>query len=85
MQLTEAILNKKLVHCSLYELAETAATIIASNNHYNLLNNNCQNFCNKFLAAHSLPLYATDTEILQSAGGMVYKAASYLRGSSQQN
>ena len=77
--------QKGSVHCSLYELAETAARILASNNHYNLLNNNCQNFCNKFLTANGLQTYATDTEILQTAGGIISKAASYLHGSSQQN
>ena len=74
--------QKGEVHCSLYELAETAAIILASNKHYDLLNNNCQNFCNKFLAAYNFPTYATDTEIIKTAGGIL---SSLLQGSSQQN
>ena len=77
--------QKGEVNSSLYELAETAATILASNKHYDLLKNNCQNFCNKFLAAYNLPTYATDIEKIQTAGNLISKVAPLLRGSSQQN
>ena len=76
--------QKGEVYCTLYELAETAASILKNNPHYDLLNNNCQDFCNKFLAAYNLPTYATDTEIVQTAGKIIYTAHSLLSSSSQQ-
>ena len=77
--------RKGEVYRTLYELAETAASIFTDNPHYNLLNNNCQNFCNKFLAAYNLPTYATDTEIVQTAGKFISTVSTLLSGSSQQN
>ena len=78
-------LNQKgEVYCTLYELAETAASILKNNPHYNLLTNNCQNFCNEFLAAYNLPTYATDTEKVQIAGNIITTAYSLLSSSSQQ-
>ena len=67
--------QKGEVSCCLYGLADTAATILKSNKHYDLLDNNCQNFCSKFLAAYGLPSYATDKEIVHTVGGFIYKAA----------
>ena len=34
--------QKGEVYCTLHKLAETAASILIDNPHYNLLNNNCQ-------------------------------------------
>ena len=65
--------QKGVVYCSLNGLANTAATILASDKHYSLLDNNCQNFCNKFLAAYGLPTYATDTAMLQTTVGIINK------------
>ena len=52
--------NKGKVLCTLNELATRAERVLASNQQYNLLSNNCQTFCNKFLAANGLPTYSTD-------------------------
>lgn len=76
--------QKGEVDCSLYQLAETAAGILQKDKHYHLLNNNCQIFCNRFLAAYGLPTYATDADIVQKAGEVASKAYSYFSGSFQQ-
>ena len=76
--------QKGEVYLSLCQLAETAARILESNPHYHLLNNNCQNFCNKFLEACKLPTYATDTQVVDAAVKVACGAYSWLTSSSQQ-
>jgi len=53
---------KGSVKCTLNELALKAGGILDNNQHYYLLKNNCQNFCNYFLIANGLPTYKTDVE-----------------------
>ena len=67
--------------CTLYQLAETAARILDSNRQYDVLNNNCQHFCNKFLESNGLPTYTTDDEIAKYIQEIV---APYLSGSTSQ-
>ena len=76
--------EKGEVYRTLYELAETAARILTDNPHYDLLNNNCQSFCNKFLAAYNLPTYATDAEMVKTAGKIISTVSTVLSGFSQQ-
>lgn len=45
--------QKATVVCSLYELAAKAAEILESNPHHELLTNNCQEFCNKFIEVYT--------------------------------
>ena len=49
--------QKATVVCSLYALAETAAGVLKSNPHHDLLANNCQQFCNKFIEIYTSNLY----------------------------
>ena len=87
----KSVLERKgEVKHSLYELAETAASILESNLHYHLLNNNCQTFCNKFLEAYHLPTYKTTSENVQTivesivaVAGAAQHITSLVRGSSQ--
>ena len=76
--------RKGEVHCSLHELAETAASILESNPHYHLLNHNCQTFCNKFLKAYHLQTYETTSEKI-TAVAVVAGAVTSLLGSSSQD
>ena len=79
--------EKGVVKNSLYELSETAAGILKDNPHYHLLNNNCQNFCNKFLGTYNLPTYTTDAENVKGAATVVeaiIPAAYSLLSASQQ-
>lgn len=55
------------VTCTLYELTQTAANVLNSDRQYNWLSNNCQHFCNRFLEAHDLPTYSTDTRKVVTA------------------
>jgi len=59
------------VTCTLHELAVKAGRILDQNSVYNLANNNCQNFCNKFLKVNDLPTYATDVEKAGIFAGML--------------
>jgi len=78
--------------CTLYQLAETAARILDNNRQYNVVNNNCQHFCNKFLESNGLPTYTTDDEIITTTAKASFPyiqkiastAASYLNGSTSQ-
>ena len=76
--------QKGEVYYSLYQLAETAARILENNQYYHLFNNNCQNFCNKFLGACNLPTYATDTQVAEGVMNVASKAYTWLTSSSQQ-
>ena len=60
--------NKGVLDCTLYKLTEIAAAIIRENPYYNLLTNNCQTFCNKFLDKLELKTYMTDQEKGTSTG-----------------
>ena len=54
--------NKGVVDCTLHKLTEIAAAIIRENSYYNLITNNCQTFCNKFLDALGQETYMTDPQ-----------------------
>ena len=54
--------NKGVVECTLHMLTEIATNVIRRNPHYNLLSNNCQDFCNKFLDMLKLENYMTDPQ-----------------------
>jgi len=62
--------------CTLYQLAQTAASILDSNRQYDVVNNNCQHFCNKFLKNNGLPTYTTDTKSLTATVEVTQKIAS---------
>ena len=54
--------KKGVVECTLHMLTEIAAAIIRENPYYNLVTNNCQTFCNKFLDALRQETYMTDPQ-----------------------
>ena len=54
--------KKGVVECTLHKLTEIAAAIITENSYYNLVTNNCQTFCNKFLDALRQETYMTDPQ-----------------------
>ena len=60
--------NKGVVECTLHMLTEIATNVIRRNPHYNLLSNNCQDFCNKFLDMLKLETYMTDPQKAKIAG-----------------
>ena len=70
--------------CSLYQLADIAASILDSDRQYDVISNNCQHFCNKFLERNGLSTYATDGEILTTVLPYVQKVSSYFSGSTSQ-
>ena len=59
--------NKGVVECTLHMLTEIATNVIR-NPHYNLLSNNCQDFCNKFLDTLKQETYMTDPQKVMVAG-----------------
>ena len=61
--------NKGVVNCTLQKLTEIAAAIIRENSCYNLVTNNCQTFCNKFLDKLELKTYMTDQKKATSKTG----------------
>lgn len=61
--------NKGVVECTLHTLTEVAANILRRNPYYNLISNNCQDFCNKFLNALQQETYMTDPRKAEIAGG----------------
>lgn len=50
--------------CSLYEQTVIAQQVYDNHGCYNLIDNNCQDFCNKILLANGLPTYETDSQKL---------------------
>ena len=62
--------------CTLYQLAETAARILDDHCQFNVVSNNCQKFCNKFLERNGLPTYTTDDEILTAAANKVARTVA---------
>ena len=66
------------VTCTLYELTKTAANVLNSDRQYNWLSNNCQHFCIRFLEAHGLRTYTTDTRkvVTGAAVGVAAGAAT---------
>jgi len=74
--------------CTLYQLTQTATNVLDSNRQYDVVNNNCQHFCNKFLQSNSLPTYTTDDEIIKDTvpyvAPVLSTVASYLTGSTSQ-
>ena len=68
--------HKGYVELTLYALTKVAADIINTNPHYNLLCNNCQDFCNKFLKALNIKTYMTDSEKAAKIGVVAGYAAS---------
>ena len=72
------------VICTLYEPAEKAGNILDNNPHYNLLTNNCQTFCNKFLEENGLSSYSTDIQKgMWAAEAAVLLSFLSFRGSSK--
>ena len=49
-------------YCSLYKQTEIAQQVYDNHGCYDLINNKCQDFCNKFLQANGLPTYETDAQ-----------------------
>ena len=78
--------NKGVVECTLHMLTEIAANVLSRNPNYNLLNNNCQDFCNAFLNALKKKTYMTDptkAEIVTGSAIFSSMAASYLAAGSK--
>ena len=67
--------KKREITCSLRELTETAAKIFENNPNYDLIENNCQNFCNNFLKRYGLPTYVTDVELVKAIGTLYFSEA----------
>ena len=63
---------QKEVECTFKDLAEIATEILKpmAASGYSLKNNNCQDFCNKFLKVMDAPQYKTTSEIATSATGI---------------
>ena len=64
------------VTCTLYELTQTAANVLNSDRQYNWLSNNCQHFCTRFLEAHGLRTYTTDTRKVVTGAAVGAAAAA---------
>ena len=71
--------KKGVVECTLHMLTEIAANILRRNPYYNLISNNCQDFCNKFLNELKQQTYMTDPQI--GTGIATGVAASFVIGS----
>ena len=63
--------NKGVVECTLHTLTEIAANILRRNPYYNLVSNNCQDFCNKFLNALQQETYMTDPQKAAIGGAAI--------------
>ena len=63
----DALIEMGTKDCSLYEQTEIAQQVFDNHGEYNLISNNCQDFCNKILRANGLPTYQTDSQIIITA------------------